>query len=262
MGVLYRSWQISEPQGVRAYLLPYCRSLDTYLLWMAWEDHKVNPEQDQSVATHVTGGFGCYPSTYMLYFGAGDVVSAGTAFLLDVVGCCAAAGVNSYGPTSVCTGLPARNLPLVFLCPPPLRAELGESRPKMMGTVGYMPLECMLESVPIDSTQDVWALGVMTLIICAAPAKVQTNMLNHAVRTYTTVGERSFFLLMRQSFTFELTYRVYCRKTFSQNVKTRSPGISDGDARPLPWVRQYPVLVQCGTYRACGVMEYIYIYCI
>ena len=63
----------------------------------------------------------------------------------------------------------------------------------MMGTVGYMPLECMLESVPTHSTQDVWALGVMTLIICAAPDKVQTNLFNHEVRAYATVGDRSCF---------------------------------------------------------------------
>jgi len=73
-----------------------------------------------------------------------------------------------------------------------LRPELGERRPKMMGTVGYMPLECMLESVPTSSSQDVWALAAMTLVICAAPGKVQTNMFSHAVRTDAAAGDRSF----------------------------------------------------------------------
>lgn len=52
----------------------------------------------------------------------------------------------------------------------------------MMGTMGYMPLECMLEAVRTSSNQDVWALGAMTLTICAAPDKVQMNMFAHEVR--------------------------------------------------------------------------------
>ncbi|CAM9185989.1 unnamed protein product [Laminaria digitata] len=57
--------------------------------------------------------------------------------------------------------------------------ELGEIRPMMMGTVGYMPLECMLGQVETSPSQDVWALAALSLVVCAAPDKVQSNMLAH-----------------------------------------------------------------------------------
>ena len=52
----------------------------------------------------------------------------------------------------------------------------------MMGTVGCMPLECMLGSVATSSNQDAFALAAMALVVCASPHKAQCNMFAHEVR--------------------------------------------------------------------------------
>ncbi|CAM9288458.1 unnamed protein product [Ectocarpus sp. 6 AP-2014] len=57
-----------------------------------------------------------------------------------------------------------------------LARALGEMRPKMMGTLGSMPLEVMQASVRTSESQDTFAMGAMAFTVCVTPDKVQANM--------------------------------------------------------------------------------------
>lgn len=70
--------------------------------------------------------------------------------------------------------------------------ELGEKRPRMMGTPAYMPLELVVqEDVITHESQDAYAMGVMAFLVCMAPDKPYlVNMLASPVRERETGRER------------------------------------------------------------------------
>lgn len=53
----------------------------------------------------------------------------------------------------------------------------------MMGTPGFMPLEVMRGEVITHPSQDVFAMGVMALLVCISPDKVQANLFVSPVST-------------------------------------------------------------------------------
>eukprot|EP00904_Undaria_pinnatifida_P000705 jgi/Undpi1/10635/HiC_scaffold_29.g13085.m1 len=57
--------------------------------------------------------------------------------------------------------------------------DLGDIRPQMTGTVGYMPLECMQGPVAVSASQDVFSLAAMTWDFCAVSNKKRPNMFAH-----------------------------------------------------------------------------------
>eukprot|EP00904_Undaria_pinnatifida_P000702 jgi/Undpi1/10632/HiC_scaffold_29.g13082.m1 len=57
--------------------------------------------------------------------------------------------------------------------------DLGDIRPQMTGTVGYMPLECMQGPVAVSANQDVFSLAAMTWDFCAVSNKKRPNMFAH-----------------------------------------------------------------------------------
>lgn len=51
-----------------------------------------------------------------------------------------------------------------------------------MGTLGYMPLECMSGTVPAREEQDVFSLAAMALLVCTSPRNARPNMFGGEVR--------------------------------------------------------------------------------
>lgn len=67
---------------------------------------------------------------------------------------------------------------------------MGEKRPAMMGTPGFMPLEVMCEEVITHPSQDVFAMGVMALLVCMSPDKASANLFVSPVRERQTHTQR------------------------------------------------------------------------
>lgn len=63
---------------------------------------------------------------------------------------------------------------------------MGEQRPKMMGTPGFMAPEVLDDFVLTHESQDIYAMGAMALLVCMSPDKLQQSMLISPVRE----GER------------------------------------------------------------------------
>eukprot|EP00904_Undaria_pinnatifida_P000707 jgi/Undpi1/10637/HiC_scaffold_29.g13087.m1 len=72
--------------------------------------------------------------------------------------------------------------------------DLGDIRPQMTGTVGYMPLECMQGSVAVSASQDVFSLAAMTWSFCAASNKKRPNMF--AQPDLYTERERKYMIFL------------------------------------------------------------------
>ncbi|CAM9503880.1 unnamed protein product, partial [Laminaria digitata] len=77
----------------------------------------------------------------------------------------------------------------------------------MMGTVGCMPLECMLGSVATSASQDGFALASMAFVVCASPDKAQCNMFAHG-DLYTGEEQKRRAVLEAESATRDVSAQI------------------------------------------------------
>ena len=82
----------------------------------------------------------------------------------------------------VCLLLLQHTYPSLDDSAPPASLALGEERPMMMGTPGFMPPEVMLGAVLTHPCQDVFAMGVLALIVCMSPGMARANPFTSPVR--------------------------------------------------------------------------------
>ncbi|CAN0382863.1 unnamed protein product, partial [Ascophyllum nodosum] len=63
--------------------------------------------------------------------------------------------------------------------------EAGATCAGLMGTSGFLPLECLVsENVTCHASQDVFAVAVLLLLVCAKPSMRRPNMFCHEVRVW------------------------------------------------------------------------------
>lgn len=58
---------------------------------------------------------------------------------------------------------------------------VGETKPRGMGTLGFLAPECRQHSVSAHPSQDVFSLGAMIILLMVRPDLVQSNMFAHPV---------------------------------------------------------------------------------
>eukprot|EP00903_Cladosiphon_okamuranus_P017412 g16036.t1 len=135
-----------------------------------------------------------------LGIGHGDVKPANVLLFSDEDGCC-----------------------LPKLCDFGMTRAMREKRPGMMGTPGFMPLEVMRGEVITHPSQDVFAMGVMALLVCMSPDKAQANpFVSPALQTQKEARRKKVFdaegegddcgcplhAAMKQRFELRMTERV------------------------------------------------------
>ena len=91
---------------------------------------------------------------------------------------------HSHRPTCWCDAFFSAVI-VMILVPPP--TEAGVKCPGVMGTPGYLPLECLIsDNVTCHASQDVFAVAVLLLLVCVKSPMMRSNMFCHEVRLLCT----------------------------------------------------------------------------